>query len=312
VNARSTFKPRDVEEPIDFWLNRPLASVLVKVLAPLPITPNQVTVLSGLVGVAAGVVIATAPLEPSFQIPIGGLVLYVSILLDCADGQLARLRGVSSLVGRFLDGCVDVVSIAATFVGFAIWLYRGGVGFWPINIIGWAAGYAMKIHVHGYDHAKNLYLANTRPESERAKAMPTVDEILQESARLRAEGDRFGATVVAGFARFSNSQRQGWQRGRIGLGIEGARDDRERALYATRFGTTMRLWTWDGLGLHLFMFVIACFVTPFYRLASPVVCIIYLVPMNLLTAYIVLRERQIERELQADFGRRAPDPALAP
>jgi hypothetical protein len=81
VNARATFKPRDVEEPIDFWLNRPLASLLVKLLAPFPITPNQVTILSGVVGLASGAVIATAPLDSRWQVPVAGVILYLSILL---------------------------------------------------------------------------------------------------------------------------------------------------------------------------------------------------------------------------------------
>ncbi len=304
-DTRATFKPRDVEEPIDYWVNRPLAGILVKGLAPLPITPNQVTVLSGLVGIAAGAVIATAPLDSLWQVPVGGAVLYLSVLLDCADGQLARLRGTSSLVGRFLDGCVDVASCGAAFLGFAILMYRSGIGFWPINIFGWAAGYAMKWHVHGYDHAKNLYLANTRPESERARAFPTIEEIRTEQARLLAEGDKLGAMVVGGFVRFTNSQRQGWQLGRIGLGVQGARDDRERALYAARFGTTMKLWTWNGLGLHLVMWVVACLVTPYFHWACIVVCFVYLVPMNALTVYILRKERSLERSLQADLGRLA-------
>ena len=63
MSTPTTFKPRDIEEPLDFWVNRPLASVLVKGLAPLPITPNQVTLMSGAVGLVAGVLIATSPVE---------------------------------------------------------------------------------------------------------------------------------------------------------------------------------------------------------------------------------------------------------
>jgi phosphatidylglycerophosphate synthase len=306
LNTRATFKPRDVEEPIDFWLNRPLASILVKGLAPLPISPNQVTVLSGLVGLLSGVVIATSPIDNPWQVPLGGAVLYLSILLDCADGQLARLRGESSMVGRFLDGVVDVVSIGGAYVGFAIFLYRAGWNFWLINAVGWSSGYAMKVHVHGYDHAKNLFLANTRPAAERARAMPTVEEILRESEVLQAKGDAFGARVLRGFATFTNSQRQGWQVGRIGIGMQGSQDDRERALYRDRFARTMQLWTWDGLGLHLVLFVIAAGITPYFQGAIFVVWVFFLVPQNAFTAYIVWKEKRIERALQAELKRTAP------
>ena len=303
MTIRATFKPRDVEEPVDYWVNRPLASLLVKVLAPLPITPNQVTVLSGIVGSFSGIVIGTAPLHGSWQVPVGGLILYCSVLLDCADGQLARLRGTSSMLGRFLDGVVDAVPIAAAFFGFAVLLYRSGYSFWAINVFGWAAGYSFKWQVHSYDHAKNIYLANTRPEGERARALPSLDEIRAEVERLRAGGDRLGAWILSGFVRFTDSQRRGWQKNRIGLGVEGTRDDRERALYAEHFGPTMKLWTWNGLGFHMAIGIVGCLVTPIFPEACVAVCFFYLIPMNAFTAYTLWRERRIERMLQDDFKR---------
>lgn len=306
MNTRATFKPRDVEEPVDYWLNRPLASILVKGLAPLPITPNQVTFLSGVVGIISGIVIATAPVDGTIQVPVAGLILYLSVLLDCADGQLARLRGTSSMLGRYLDGVVDVGAIGASFVGFAVLMYRAGHSFWLINAIGWSAGYSYKVQCHGYDHAKNLYLANTRPESERSKAMPSLEEIRAEVARLREKGERLSAWLLSGFVGFSDAQRSGWQSGRIGLGLQGPRDDQERAIYAERFLPTVKLWVWNGVGVRMVATVIACLVTPFFRDAFGVYCLVLLLPMNAFTAYIVWRERRIERALQDDLGRIAP------
>src|SRR5438552_2485106 len=95
----STFKPRDVEELIDFYFHRRLANGVVRLLAPTPITPNQVTVLSGLVAVVAGAVIATSAAR-AWQTVVGAGIFVLSIVLDCADGQLARLRRHSSLAGR--------------------------------------------------------------------------------------------------------------------------------------------------------------------------------------------------------------------
>src|SRR4051812_19723145 len=106
----STFKPHDVEEPVDYWINRRVAGLLVLLLARLPVTPNQVTIASGMMGVLSGVLIGSARVDAPWQVPVGGVFLFLSILLDCADGQLARLRKESSMVGRALDGYVDVVS----------------------------------------------------------------------------------------------------------------------------------------------------------------------------------------------------------
>jgi phosphatidylserine synthase len=299
--ARSTFKPKDVEEPIDFWVNRPLAHHLVRFLAPLPITPNQVTLLSGLVGLLAGIVIATAPLEPSLQVPFGGVLLYLSILLDCADGQLARLRGETSMVGRMLDGCVDVIPTGAVFVGFFIFMWRAGYDPIFLNVVGWAAGYCLKWHVHSYDHAKNLYLANVLPPSERSKPLPTYDEIRRERDAHRARGDEFGALILSGFLRFTRAQRTGFQATRIGLGLPAPATGAERAHYRDQFRKTMRLWSYNGLAIHLtFLLIAACF-TPFYRGAALVSWFFILVPMNLLTVYLRTTERRIEESLQVEL-----------
>lgn len=305
-SACRTFKPRDVEEPVDLWINRPLAGLLVKALAPLPITPNQVTVLSGVVGLVAGVLIATAPLRGGWQIHFAGVVLYLSVLLDCADGQLARLRGQSSMLGRTLDGLVDVFAVGAVFIGFAVFYYRAGCDFWLVNAVGWAAGYSMKVHVHAYDHAKNIFLANTRPESERAAALPTLEEIGHERDRLRARGDRIGAWALPIFMHLTVSQRRGWQEGRIGLGTPGTRTDDERAIYRQRFARTMQLWRWNGLGTHHVLLVGACILTPIFREAFVVTCFILIFPMNAFWAYIVWKEKSVERELQAEIRAEAP------
>jgi hypothetical protein len=298
-DRRATFKPPDVEEPIDYFVNRPLASLLVEKLARTRISPNQVTALSGTCGFAAGVVVATAPLGASVQVPLAGLLLFVSILLDCADGQLARLRGQSSMMGRALDGYVDVIPVAAMFVGFAWLLFRAGYDWKLINVIGWSAGYSMKWQTHSYDHAKNIFLHNTLPPEKRAQALPTPEEIEAERQRHLDRGDRFGALIVRGFGHLTASQRRGFQKKRMGLGLPGTETERERLLYRLAFYDTMRLWRWNGLAFHLYLFLLACVATPFFRGSALVVEGFMLGPMNLMTFYLFRKEKGIERDLQS-------------
>jgi hypothetical protein len=299
--TKATFKPRDVEEPLDYWLNRPLASVLVKGLAPLPITPNQVTLLSGAIGIAAGVMIAISPLDGTWHVPVAGGLLYLSLLFDCADGQLARLRGQSSMIGTFLDGLVDAIVVGAWFVGYAVLLYRSGHNFWVINAIGWSAGYSVKWQVHGYDHAKNVFLANTRPEGERARSLPSREELARAADEYEAKGDRLGAFCMRGLISVTDAQRRGWQRERMGLEVAGTRTDQERELYRARFAPTMKLWTWNGLAAHLTMLIVASLARPFFLESFFALCVFYLVPVNAFTFYLLWREKKIERELQAEL-----------
>ncbi|MEZ4409081.1 MAG: CDP-alcohol phosphatidyltransferase family protein [Polyangiales bacterium] len=55
-------------------------------------------------------------------------MLVASAVLDCADGQLARMRRTSSSFGRMLDGAVDAIVQAAVLSALAahVWWRHGG------------------------------------------------------------------------------------------------------------------------------------------------------------------------------------------
>jgi hypothetical protein len=312
-DPRATSKPREVEEPLDTLVNRPLASLLVRGLARTSVSPNQVTILSGIVGLASGIVVAFAPFGMSLVAPLAGVLLLASGVLDCADGQLARLRGQSSMMGRALDGYVDVVPVASIFAGFAWLLYRAGYDPIVINVIGWSAGYSTKWHAHSYDHAKNIFLHNTLPAEKRSQALPTPEEIEAERQKHLARGDRFGALIVRGFGHLTKSQRRGFQKQRMGLGLPGAENEQERLLYRLAFRDTMRVWRWNGLSTHLYLFMLATLATPFFAGSVFVIWLFMLGPMNLVTYYLFVKEKRIEQALQAKLrGTPLPNsPAIA-
>ncbi len=113
---RASLKPRELEEPLDVMVYRPLAFLLVRVLRHAPVTANQVSVASLLAGVTAGMWFWQGTAK---GYAIGALSYFLSNVLDCADGQLARLRRTTSVLGYILDGTVDTLSAAAVFVGIA-------------------------------------------------------------------------------------------------------------------------------------------------------------------------------------------------
>jgi phosphatidylglycerophosphate synthase len=82
-----------------FYIRR-ISPYLTRLLLKTPITPNGVTVLMLLVGVAAAGVLALGGVLPA----VGAvLLIQLQILLDCSDGELARWKGVSSPAGVYLD-----------------------------------------------------------------------------------------------------------------------------------------------------------------------------------------------------------------
>jgi phosphatidylglycerophosphate synthase len=116
---RRTRKPNDI-----IWnrlVARPLAAVLVVPLARTGITPNQVTFLTLPVFLAGAAVLA---LLPSWGALIAGAaIIELSYVLDCADGQLARLKGTSSPVGAHLDFLMDELKAFALVAAIAVRLW---------------------------------------------------------------------------------------------------------------------------------------------------------------------------------------------
>jgi hypothetical protein len=112
-----SLKNPNTEEPFNHLFFRPLGFILAKVLTRTPITPNGVTAIAMLFGIAAGLFYMQG--EPSTA-SIAGLLYLIATLLDCTDGQLARIKGVSSVFGRILDGLCDYVTGIAIYVGMAV------------------------------------------------------------------------------------------------------------------------------------------------------------------------------------------------
>ena len=118
---RRTQKPRDI-----LWnrfVARPLAAVLLVPLARTRVTPNQVTLATLVVFVGGAAVLA---LCPSWRALVGAAaILELSYVLDCVDGQLARLKAISSPVGAHLDFLMDEIKAFVLVAAVAIRLWRG-------------------------------------------------------------------------------------------------------------------------------------------------------------------------------------------
>jgi phosphatidylglycerophosphate synthase len=105
------------------YVNRRLGRYLAAAAYATRLTPNQVTALSALCSAAAIAVLATV--QPAA--PVGVLVTFLLLLgyaLDSADGQLARLRGASSIAGEWLDHMVDAAKISSMHLAVLIGWYR--------------------------------------------------------------------------------------------------------------------------------------------------------------------------------------------
>jgi phosphatidylglycerophosphate synthase len=111
---RGSLKPAD--SFFNIYLARPLAAVIVALCVNTRITPNQITFASLIFMYLSMGILAFVPSD--LGLFLGVLGLEFSYILDCADGQLARVTKQSSLVGGLLDFMMD--ELKAYLVVFAI------------------------------------------------------------------------------------------------------------------------------------------------------------------------------------------------
>jgi hypothetical protein len=112
---RRSLKPQDLR--FNNWACRPLAAVFVWLLFYVPITPNQITFLSLFVALLADAALLFCPGRTGLG--AAALLLYLAFVLDCTDGQLARLRGQTSSVGSYLDFLMDEIKAVALIAAVA-------------------------------------------------------------------------------------------------------------------------------------------------------------------------------------------------
>lgn len=154
---------RDVEEFVDLYVHRPLAFLFLK---PFQhnlhfITPTHLTVASMVLGGIAGFSCYLAARNGPHWLAIGGVCMIASVLLDCADGMLARFRGEASWLGYMLDGFADHISGLAFWFGMCYGITSSWQEWWvwPANI---AILMIIMMNVTLYDQFKNFYLIHAR------------------------------------------------------------------------------------------------------------------------------------------------------
>ena len=247
------YKSLDVEELVDRYFHRPLAALLVAVLLSFPISSNQVTFGSLVSGWLGSFFLYRAFFVgdpgPASWWGLAAGFLFLAVILDCADGQLARARGGGSRVGRILDGFVDVLVLFPAYVilGFGIEHLFGGT--WLI--IAAVAGFSTWIHCVVYDKIKNLYLAHTMPEAGGAEGTETLAAVRGELAEARENGtllERFLLWVYVGYLWVQNRFASGsTEKKTEGLEQEAIEEFRRQ------HRSTMHLASYLGLGTHMFI-----------------------------------------------------------
>jgi len=266
-----SLKPLEVEEPVDVWVHRPPAYVLARILLPTPVSPNLVTIGSIILGCAAGAAIfAGFP----WHLQAAGVLIFSSAVLDCCDGQLARLRKSSSAFGRMLDGVADLV-VSTVVVGGGAWLvlrkYHD-----PLWLLGVAAVLTVttiltgSFHTTMYDHFKNVFLRMTHPSYREGEDLEVAEQRFRAQRAEMTYGLRLAWGIYFFYMRSQSDYADKFDPSAKRLVSENAEySERNAAIYRKHAGPAMRLWrNFFGFGSLVFGLAVSigCNVTEYYLL----------------------------------------------
>jgi len=103
---------------ITLFVTNEVSLLLTWKLANTRVTPNQVTAASIICGLACAFCYAFG------KFFAGSLLLFISHVLDCTDGNLARAKSSFNPIGKWLDMCGDRIAEAMIFTGVAFYFIR--------------------------------------------------------------------------------------------------------------------------------------------------------------------------------------------
>lgn len=175
----ASLKSRDTEEFLDIHFNRPIGYAWAMLFNKFDIRPNVVTILSIIIGAAAGYMFY----YPDMKHTIAGILLLVwANTYDSADGQLARLTGKKTRWGRMLDGFAgDIWFFSIYFFiclrltpqwGIWIWLTGAAAGLVSHSRQCSLADYYRNIHLYFLKGESVSELDNFRQQREIFHSLP--------------------------------------------------------------------------------------------------------------------------------------------
>ena len=106
---------------MDIWVNSIFSIKISSLLVKTFLTPNQITILGLFIGLASGILFAQGNYWNTL---IGGVLLSITAILDCCDGDVARLKFMESDFGENLDTACDNIINIFIFIGIMLGVAR--------------------------------------------------------------------------------------------------------------------------------------------------------------------------------------------
>ena len=288
---RATLKPLEMEELGDLVFCRPPAFLLAKALRATPITPDHVSFFA----VIWSVVVSYCFWQGSYRYTLmAAAAFYFWNVLDCVDGQLARMKGGGSPIGYIVDEVVDQISTVLLWLGIAGGLAHGRGGehnWWLMGVVG---GVCMGIECSVLEakcHEWQVRVYGSRK---------SFRDDLAQVTKLGAEWRREGRHLVGRFViRFYQVQR--WLQGLYLPGTEREEPQytkQQNERWAKVHRKVLRMAVWLGPTTQMFVTIACCAVNrmDYYLWAVLFVGLPWMVLVHLMSWYA--RHQEQHQKLQ--------------
>ncbi len=122
TDVRNSIDPNIEVHPFVSKFARPSANLVTPFFHNRGWTANRMTNTRTWIAIV-GVALLISPIPLLWQISVA--IYYVGTVLDCVDGNLARVQDKATYYGKFADGVADIIypSLSAFFLGIGSWLY---------------------------------------------------------------------------------------------------------------------------------------------------------------------------------------------
>ncbi|HLP57429.1 MAG TPA: CDP-alcohol phosphatidyltransferase family protein [Candidatus Deferrimicrobium sp.] len=152
---------------IDFYLNRPVAALIVRLVFNTRVTPNGLTYFSFFTGILGAFFFSRG--EYRYFI-LGGICAQLSSIIDGADGMLARTKNMCSNYGSHLDLFLDRIIDFSLWIGISL-----GAGIYFKNprliSIGMLAAGLYLLHVNLFYITKSYFQVKDKGDTGEARAV---------------------------------------------------------------------------------------------------------------------------------------------
>jgi phosphatidylglycerophosphate synthase len=250
---KKSIKHAIFDETLTLYILRPIAFIFVKLFYPTSITPNQISLMTAIVGIISGYFFSRGDV---ISFVIAGSLYFLSMVLDCVDGMIARLKNSGTPVGRIIDGFSDYIVGISVYIGMGIGFGKGLIdvkflpfSYWWFLVI---AAISHIFHAMLVDYYRAEFMAHglgkqTSTWEEKEIFTDELNKIKHQKGKL------FEKVLIAVYLGYSHLQLF-----KMDTNM-GAKEEYNKLIYFKSNKLLIRLWFWIGPTASAFIIIISAF-----------------------------------------------------